>query len=105
MENDKLRDIYGNLPFSEAFAKADDVLAIASKGIAEIITVPMHINVDFKDVRTVMKDGGVAIMGTYTCEGEDRALKAAQGAMDSPLLNDSNIKGADYILLNNYVWE
>jgi cell division protein FtsZ len=97
--NDKLRELYGNVKLSEAFGKADDILAIAAKGIAEIITVPGHINVDFEDAKTVMKDSGVAIMGTGIAEGEDRAHKAVEEALSSPLLNDSNIKGASNILL------
>lgn len=98
--NDKLREIYGNLSLSDAFAKADDILTTASKGIAEIITRTGYINVDFEDVRTVMTDSGVAIMGSSLASGENRALKAAQEALESPLLNDNNIEGANYILLN-----
>lgn len=98
--NDKLREIYGNLSLSDAFAKADDILTTASKGIAEIITRTGYINVDFEDVRTVMTDSGVAIMGSSLASGEDRALKAAKEALESPLLNDNNIVGANYILLN-----
>jgi cell division protein FtsZ len=97
--NDKLRELYGNVKLSEAFSRADDILATAAKGIAEIITVPGYINVDFEDVKTVMKDSGVAIMGTGVAEGEDRAHKAIEEALASPLLNDSNIKGANNILL------
>lgn len=98
--NDKLREIYGNLTLSDAFAKADDVLTTASRGIAEIITTTGYINVDFEDVKTVMTDSGVAIMGSSVASGENRALKAAQEALESPLLNDNNIEGANYILLN-----
>ena len=98
--NDKLREIYGNLSLSDAFAKADDILTTASKGIAEIITRTGYINVDFEDVRTVMTDSGVAIMGSSLASGENRAIKAAQEALESPLLNDNNIEGANYILLN-----
>ncbi len=98
--NDKLREIYGNLSLSEAFAKADDILTTASKGIAEIITRTGYINVDFEDVRTVMTDSGVAIMGSSLASGENRALKAAKEALESPLLNDNDIEGANYILLN-----
>jgi cell division protein FtsZ len=100
INNDKLREMYGNLRMSEAFAKADDVLTVAAKGIAEIITVPGYINVDFEDVKTVMKDGGTAIMGSAYAEGENRAIKAVSQAMASPLLNDNDITGANYILLN-----
>ena len=98
--NDKLREIYGNLPLSDAFSKADDILTEASKGIAEIITRTGYINVDFEDVRTVMTNSGVAIMGSSLASGENRAIKAAQEALESPLLNDNNIEGANYILLN-----
>ncbi|MBN4062053.1 MAG: cell division protein FtsZ [Flavobacteriales bacterium] len=98
--NDRLREMYGNLNLSEAFAQADDVLATAAKGIAEIITVTGAINVDFEDVRTVMTDSGVAIMGSATSEGEERSIKAVQQALASPLLNDNNIEGARYVLLN-----
>ncbi len=98
--NDKLREMYGNLSLKEAFGKADDILTTAAKGIAEVITVTGYINVDFEDVRTVMSNSGVAIMGSAKASGENRALKAVQEAMASPLLNDNNIKGANYILLN-----
>ncbi len=98
--NDKLREMYGNLSLKEAFAKADDILTTAAKGIAEVITVTGYINVDFEDVRTVMSNSGVAIMGSAKASGENRALHAVQEAMASPLLNDNNIKGANYILLN-----
>lgn len=98
--NEKLREIFGNLKLGEAFGHADDVLATAAKGIAEIITTTMHINTDFADIITVMKDSGVAIMGTGIATGEGRATKAVEMAMHSPLLNNSNIKGARYVLLN-----
>ncbi|RBQ10148.1 cell division protein FtsZ [Pedobacter miscanthi] len=100
ISNDRLREIFGNLTLGSAFGQADDILTTAAKGIAEIITVPGYINVDFKDVRTVMKDSGVAIMGSFAAEGEDRALQAVEGALASPLLKDSEIEGARYILLN-----
>ena len=100
ISNDKLREQYGNLSLSDAFAKADDILTTAAKGIAEIITVPGYVNVDFEDVNTVMKDSGVAIMGTGVASGDDRALKAVQLALASPLLNDNDISGAEHILLN-----
>ncbi|GAB1419858.1 hypothetical protein MASR2M12_26230 [Bacteroidales bacterium] len=99
ISNDKLREEYGNMRLTEAFKKADDVLTIASKGIAEIITVTGYINVDFEDVKTVMKNSGKAIMGSGIAEGENRAIKAIEEAMRSPLLNDSNISGAKDILL------
>ena len=98
--NDKLRELYGNLSVSEAFAKADNVLTTASKGIAEIITRTGYINVDYADVRTVMINSGVAIMGNGTAEGENRSVKAIEEALISPLLNDNNINGASNILLN-----
>lgn len=97
--NDRLRDLYGNLKLSEAFHNADNVLATAAKGIAEIITVPGYINVDFKDVNTVMKNSGVAIMGSGIADGENRAIAAVEQALSSPLLNDNDIDGASDILL------
>ena len=100
ISNDKLRQMYGNLTLSSAFAEADNILATAAKGIAEIITVPGYINVDFEDVKTVMQNSGVAIMGSASSEGEGRAYKAVQAALNSPLLNDNDIEGARYILLN-----
>jgi cell division protein FtsZ len=100
INNDKLREIHGNLKLAEAFSYADNVLATAAKSIAEIISVTLHINVDFADVQTVMKESGVAIMGSATASGETRALRAVESALDSPLLNDNNIEGARYILLN-----
>jgi len=100
ISNDKLREIHGDLKLSDAFGKADDILAVAAKGIAEIITIPGYINVDFQDVNTVMKNGGVAIMGIGVAEGENRAIKAAQSAINSPLLNDNCIGGANNILIN-----
>jgi len=100
ISNDKLREIYGNLEISAAFAHADNILTTAAKGIAEIITVVGNINVDFADVFTVMKDSGVAIMGHATAEGEERARKAISDAINSPLLEDNDIRGAQNILLN-----
>jgi len=100
ISNDRLREIFGNLTLGSAFAQADNILTTAAKGIAEIITLPGYINVDFKDVRTVMKDSGVAIMGSCAAEGEGRALRAVEGALLSPLLKDNEIEGARYILLN-----
>jgi cell division protein FtsZ len=98
--NDKLREIYGNLPIRDAFAQADNVLTTAAKGIAEIITVPGYVNVDFEDVKTVMKDSGAAVMGSSLAEGENRARRAAEEAISSPLLNSRNIHGAQKILLS-----
>ncbi len=100
ISNDRLREIFGNLTLSAAFAQADNILTTAAKGIAEIITIPGYINVDFKDVKTVMNESGVAIMGSYSAEGENRALRAVEGALASPLLKDNEIEGARYILLN-----
>jgi cell division protein FtsZ len=100
INNDKLREMFGNLSLVNAFEQADDVLAIAAKGIAEVISVTGQINVDFNDVNTVMKDSGVAIMGSAEAEGEDRANKCVENALLSPLLNDNNIEGATYVLLN-----
>jgi len=100
INNDKLREMFGNLSLGNAFAQADDVLSSAAKGIAEVISVTGQINVDFNDVNTVMKDSGVAIMGTAEAEGEGRAQKATMKALASPLLNDNQISGARYVLLN-----
>jgi cell division protein FtsZ len=99
ISNDRLREQYGNLKLSEAFSQADNVLTTAAKGIAELITVTGYINVDFEDVRTVMKDSGVAIMGTGVAGGENRALKAVEQAISSPLLNNNDIEGASDLLL------
>ncbi|RZS94676.1 cell division protein FtsZ [Cecembia calidifontis] len=98
--NDKLREIYGNLAIRSAFAKADNVLTTAAKSIAEIITVHQDVNVDFEDVKTVMKDAGAAVMGSATEEGDGRAIRAAEKAIASPLLNNVDIKGAQKILLS-----
>jgi cell division protein FtsZ len=100
INNDKIREMYGNLKRSEAFGHANNILTTAAKAISEIITVPGEINVDFADVQTVMKNGGSAIMGCATAEGEDRALRSAQGALNSPLLNDNEIRGAKKVLVN-----
>ncbi|HAI84855.1 MAG TPA: cell division protein FtsZ, partial [Chitinophagaceae bacterium] len=100
ISNDKLRMQYGNLKWSEAFGRADDVLATAAKCITDIINSRGHIIVDFADVCTVMKNGGVAILGSATAEGEDRAQRAIEEAITSPLLNDSDIRGARWILIN-----
>lgn len=100
ISNDKLREIHGNLTISEAFSQADDILTTAAKGIAEIITIPGYINVDFEDVNTVMRNSGVAIMGSAQAEGDDRARRAVDMALNSPLLEDNNISGAQNVLLN-----
>lgn len=98
--NDKLREIYGNLSISDAFAQADNVLTTAAKGIAEIITVPGYVNVDFEDVKTVMKSAGPAVMGSAKTIGDNRARRAAEEALNSPLLNQQDIFGAEKILLS-----
>ncbi len=100
ISNEKLRQIYGNLPVSEAFGNADNILSTAAKGIAEIITMPGYVNVDFEDVNTVMRNSGVAIMGTASASGERRAYKAVVDALSSPLLEENEIRGAQHILLN-----
>ena len=100
ISNDKLREMFGNLVWQEAFAKADDILTYAAKGIAEIITVPGYVNVDFEDVKTVLRDSGLAIMGSGIAEGENRAQHAVENALSSPLLNDNDISGARSILIN-----
>ncbi len=100
INNEKIREMYGDLRVSEAFSRADDVLAVAAKGIAEIITVHGYINVDFADVETVMNNSGVSIMGSATATGPDRAMEAVQEALNSPLLNDNNIEGARNLLIN-----
>lgn len=98
--NDKLRDIYGNLSIRNAFAQADNILTTAAKGIAEIITVPGYVNVDFEDVKTVMSSSGSAVMGSSLTEGENRARRAAEEALASPLLNEKDILGAQKVLLS-----
>lgn len=100
INNDKIREMYGNLKRSEAFSHANNILTTAAKAISEIITVPGEINVDFADVQTVMKNGGSAIMGCATAEGPQRAIQAAQNALNSPLLNDNEIRGAKKVLVN-----
>jgi cell division protein FtsZ len=100
INNERLREIYGDLGISQAFSKADNVLTVAAKGIAEIITKKGHVNVDFADVQTVMSNSGVAIMGSASAEGDDRAKVAIEEALNSPLLNNNDITGAKNILLN-----
>lgn len=100
ISNDKLRQQFGNLPFTQAFAKADDVLATAAKCITDVINTTGMMNVDFADVCTVMRNGGVAILGHAAVAGENRALHAVEEALNSPLLNDSDIRGAKWLLLN-----
>jgi len=100
ISNDKLRHQFGNLKMKEAFAKADNVLATAAKCITDVINSTGQINVDFADVCTVMSKGGVAILGSAAEEGEDRAQMAIEHAINSPLLNDNDIRGAKWILIN-----
>jgi cell division protein FtsZ len=100
ISNDKLRHQFGNLTMKAAFSKADNVLATAAKCITDVISSTGQINVDFADVCTVMRSGGVAILGSAACEGENRAQKAIEDALNSPLLNDNDIRGAKWILIN-----
>lgn len=100
ISNDKLRHQFGNLKMKEAFAKADNVLATAAKCITDVINSTGQINVDFADVCTVMSNGGVAILGSATAEGDNRAQLAIENALTSPLLNDNDIRGAKWILIN-----
>jgi cell division protein FtsZ len=100
ISNDKLRHQFGNLKMKEAFAKADNVLATAAKCITDVINSTGQINVDFADVCTVMRNGGVAILGNATAKGDNRAQKAIEEALNSPLLNDNDIGGAKWILIN-----
>jgi len=99
VNNDKIREIYGNVGFKAAFSKADEILATASKGISDVITQECLINIDLNDARTVLKDSGTAIMGTGIASGEGRADDALKKAINSPLLNDNHINGAEKVLL------
>ena len=99
INNNKLREVYGNLGFKTGFNKADEVLATAAKGIAEVITHHYNVNIDLRDAKTVLKDSGTAIMGSSKASGSQRAIKSVQGALDSPLLNDNHIQGARHVLL------
>ncbi|MBF04420.1 MAG: cell division protein FtsZ [Flavobacterium sp.] len=99
INNNKLREVYGNLGFKAGFSKADEVLATAARGIAEVITHHYTQNIDLKDAKTVLADSGTAIMGSATASGEDRAKEAIMSALDSPLLNDNKITGAKNVLL------
>jgi len=99
INNDKLRDIYGNLKRSEAFAKSDEILASAASSIAQVITHNYTVNIDFRDVNTVLENSGTAIMGSARASGENRANQVIESALDSPLLNDNRIKGAKNVLL------
>lgn len=100
ISNDKVRTIYGDLKMREAFAKADNVLTTAAKGIAELITKPLELNVDFADVKTVMQNSGVALMGTACGRGNNRAIEAVTEALNSPLLSDNDVKGAKNVLFS-----
>lgn len=100
ISNDKLRHQFGNLTMKAAFSKADNVLATAAKCITDVINSTGQINVDFADVCTVMRCGGVAILGSAECEGDNRAQMAIEQALNSPLLNDNDIRGAKWILIN-----
>jgi len=105
INNERLRDIYADLTIPNAFAKADDTLTIAAKGIAEIITVHGHINLDFADVKTILENGGVAIMSSGTGDGEYRVEEAIKNSLHSPLLNNNDVFDAKKILLNIYSGE
>ena len=100
IHNDNIAKIYGSLPLEEAFGKADDILATAAKGIAELITREGNVNVDFADVKAVMTDGGMALMGSGRASGEDKIAKVTEAALSSPLLNHQEIKGAR----DNIIW-
>jgi cell division protein FtsZ len=99
INNNKLREVYGNLGFKAGFSKADEVLSTAARGIAEVITHHYRQNIDLKDARTVLKDSGTAIMGSGSASGENRAQEAIINALDSPLLNDNKISGCKNVLL------
>lgn len=100
INNERLRDVYSDFTIPSAFAKADDTLAVAAKGISEIITMEGHINLDFADVRTTLKDGGIAIMSSGYGEGDNRIEDALQDALHSPLLNNNDVANAKKILYN-----
>ncbi len=100
INNERLREYGGNMAISQCFSMADNVLTTAAKGIAEVISVTGMINIDFNDVNTVMRNSGVAVMGSASAEGEDRAIEAVKEALNSPLLNDNDIEGAKQVLLN-----
>jgi len=100
INNEKLREFGKNMALTKAFAEADNILTVAAKGIAEVISVTGMINVDFNDVNTVLRNSGHAIMGSAKAEGENRAMEAVKSALNSPLLNENDINGAKYVLLN-----
>ncbi len=99
INNNKLREVYGNLGFKAGFSKADEVLATAARGIAEVITHHFTTNIDLKDVKTVLADSGSAIMGSGRAQGDNKAIEAIKDALNSPLLDDNNIRGAQNVLL------
>lgn len=99
INNDKLIEVYGDLTLSKAFAKANEVLNTATKGIAEVISQTLMVNIDLNDAKRVLKDSGSAVMGQAYASGENRAIDAIEGALDSPLLHDNNIRGAQQVLL------
>jgi len=102
INSERLIDMYGDLPLEDSLKSADNVLAMAAKGLAEIITIHAIVNVDYADLRTAMKDSGVSVIGTATASGENRAIEAVQAALDSPLLNNSDIRGAKFIIANMF---
>ena len=99
INNDRLIEVYGDLTLSRAFAKANEVLNTATKGIAEVISQTLMVNIDLNDAKRVLKDSGSAVMGQAYASGENRAIEAIEAALDSPLLHDNNIKGAQQVLL------
>jgi cell division protein FtsZ len=99
INNNKLREVYGNLGFKQGFMKADEVLSTAARGIAEVITHHYSVNIDLRDAKTVLHNSGTAIMGSAKAAGSTRALSSVRSALDSPLLNDNHIEGARYVLL------
>jgi len=99
INNDKLIEVYGDLTFTQAFGKANEVLNTATKGIAEVISQHLLVNIDLNDARKVLENSGTAVMGQAIAEGENRAIEAVMGALDSPLLNDNDITGAQQVLL------
>ena len=99
INNQKLIEIYGDLRLTEAFSKANEVLTTATKGIAEVISQPLMVNIDLMDAKRVLENSGTALMGQFEASGEHRAIKAVEGALDSPLLNESDIHGAQQVLL------
>jgi cell division protein FtsZ len=103
INNERLREIHGNLTLSNAFAQADNIVSTAAKGIAEVISLTGAINVDFNDVSTVMKDSGNAILGSGVAEGENRAIEAVQKALTSPLLNEKRHRRSEVCIVEHYI--